>query len=202
MATSTTSICNQALARFGARRINSYEDASDSKLEAVYCRLFFEQTAKALIRAHWWRFAKHRVALSQDTTDPAFQWSYAYLLPNDFLRAIGVYDGSNLIDGLTYESYELEGNRLLIEASSVNLKYFRWAPDVTQWDPLFIEVLVLYLAQKLVTPLSQDPKLLVTINNELMPLMRRVRALDRREQAHVGRAELKCWNDAKYTDNP
>lgn len=202
MANSRTSIVNMSLARFGAKRINSYEDSSDTKLEAIYCRLFFEQTAKALIRSHWWRFAKDRVALSQDTTDPDPQWDYAFHLPNDFLRAVGVYDGSSLIGGLTTDSYELAGKRLLINASSVNLKYIRWVPDVTEWDPLFVEVFVLHLAQRLVTPLSQDANLLVTINNELVPLTRKVRAMDRQEQDHVGRAELKTWNDARYSDNP
>ena len=77
-----------SLARLGAKRINDYEDASDTKVEAVYCRLFYEATAKALTRSHWWRFAKNRVQLSPDTTDPAFQWTYAYLLPNDFLLSL------------------------------------------------------------------------------------------------------------------
>jgi len=199
---SPTDVCNQALARFGAKRINSYDDATDKKPEAIYCRLYYEQTAKALIRSHWWRFAKHRVQLSQDTTDPAFQWTYAYLLPSDFLRKVMVYDGSDLPGGRTYTSYELEANRLLIDESSVYLKYIRWVSDVPSWDPLFTEVMVLELAKKLVVPLSQDvTKLKPDIDKDLEILKRRVRAMDRQEQEQIGRAELKTWADARSSDS-
>ena len=197
-----TEVCNMSLARLGAKRINDYEDASDTKVEAIYCRLFYEQTAKALMRSHWWRFAKNRVQLSQDTTDPAFQWTYAYLLPNDFLRSILVYDGSNQPTGETEYDYELEGARLLSDESTVYLKYIRWVSDVPSWDPLFAECMVLSLARKLVIPCSQDLKLKKDIDDDLKPLMRQVRTLDRQEQYHVGRFSLRTWREARYSDTP
>lgn len=200
MAVSTTSTCNQSLARLGATRIADYDDAGDTHPEAIYCRLFYEQTAKALMRSHWWRFAKDRVQLSQDTVVPAFQWAYAYHLPNDFLRAIMVYDGSDLGGGRTYSSYELEGSRLLIDESEVYLKYIRWVSDVPSWDPLFTEVFILVLAKKLCIPLSQDSKIKIDLDNDLVPLMRQVRALDRQEQEQIGRDELRTWNDARFSD--
>lgn len=203
-----TEVCNMALARIGARRINDYGDPSDNKLEALYCRLFYEQTAKALMRSHWWRFAKHRVQLSQDTNTPDFQWDYAYHLPNDFLRLIIVYDGSDLPGGRTYTSYELEGKRLLIDESTVYLKYIRWVSDVPSWDALFVEVMVLKLAQKLVIPLSQDvAKLKQDIDNELYGrggrpgLMSKVRAMDRQEAEQIGRTELRTFQDAPVSDS-
>lgn len=195
-----TEVANQALARLGAKRINDYGDSSDTKLEAVYCRLFYEQTAKALIRSHWWRFAKARVQLSQDTNTPAFQWTYAYLLPNDFLRAVIVYDGSDEPDGRTTYTYELEGDKLLCDESSVYLKYIRWVPDVPSWDALFVEVMVLSLAKKLVIPLSQDSKIKADIDRDLIPLMGKVRAMDRQEQERIGRADLRVWKDARWSD--
>lgn len=200
MAQSSTSICNQALARLGAKRINSYEDATDTKPEALYCRLFYEQTAKALLRAHLWWFAKHRVQLSKDTSDPAFQWTYAYTLPNDFLRPILVYDGSDNPTGETEYDYELEGARLLTDDSAVYLKYVRWVADESSWDALFTELMILHLAKKLVIPLSQDVQLKTEIENDLVPLMRRVRAMDRQEEYHIGRYSLRTWREARYSD--
>jgi hypothetical protein len=156
MAEGKTSVCNMSLSRFGSKRINDFDDNTESSTQIIYCRLFFENTAKALMRSHFWRFARDRVELSQDTNDPAFQWDYAYHLPSDFLRHILVYDGSDLPEGRTFVSYELEGNRLLIDESEVYIKYIKWVSDVGKWDPLFIEVMVLQLAQKLCMPLSQD----------------------------------------------
>jgi len=200
MAESTTSVCNMALARLGAKRITDYNDASDTKLEAIYCRLFFEQTAKALIRSHWWRFAKDRVQLSQDPTAPSFQWDHAYLLPNDFLRSVMVWDGSDNPTGESEYDHELEGLKLLTDEDEVYLKYIRWVSDTGAWDPLFTEVYVLTLAKKLVIPLSQDVKLKQDIDNDLFPLLRQVRALDRQEESHVGRYSLKTWRESRLSD--
>jgi len=195
-----------ALARIGSKRIADYIDSSDTETPAIYCRLFYEQTAKALIRSHLWRFARHRVQLSQDTESPVFQWSYAYLLPADFLRHVLIYDGSDLPEGRTYVSYELEGQRLLIDESSVYMKYIRWVESPASWDPLFIEVMVLQLAQKLCIPLSQDVDLKTDIDSDIYGrpgrpgLMSKVRAMDRQEAEHIGRGELKTWNDARFSD--
>ena len=200
MALSTTSLCNMALARFGANRINDYGDSSENSMEALYCRLFHDQTIKSLMRSHLWGFAKHRVQLSQNTETPDFQWSYSYALPNDYLRAISIYDGSSLLRGSTTVSWELEGRNLLIDESTVYLRYIRYVSDVTQWDNLFVELGILEMARKLVVPLSQDLKFKEDIDNDWGMLMRRVRALDRQEMEHLGRAELETWIDARYSN--
>ena len=86
MAESPTSICNQSLGKLGAKRINDLSDTTDTKPEAIQCRLHYEPTRDALLRSHWWRFARDRAVLSQDTNDPAFEWDNQFILPNDFLR--------------------------------------------------------------------------------------------------------------------
>lgn len=201
-----------SLARIGAKRINDYNDSTDTQTPAIYCRLFFMQTAKSLMRSHFWRFARDRVQLSQDSNDPSFQWTYQYILPSDFLRLILVYDGSDLPEGRTYVSYELEGSRLLIDESTVYIKYIKWVESPANWDPLFIEVLILQLAQKLIIPLGGAGKeaqaLKADLDRELYGskrygtrgLMSQVRALDRQEAEHIGRDELKTWTDARFSD--
>ena len=200
MSNSPTSICNQALARLGAKRINDFDDASDTKLEAVYCRLFYEQTVRVLTRSHLWRFAKARAQLSQDTEAPEFQWAYSYSLPADVLRPIRIWNNSDQLDGETYYSHELEGMKLLMDESTVYLKYIRWVEEVPSWDALFADVMILSLAKKLVIPLSQDLKLKTDINNDLFPLMRQVRTIDRQEMEKFGRADLLTWRDARFSD--
>lgn len=200
MAESKTSICNQSLARFGAKRINDFDDASDTKPEALYCRLFFEQTTKALLKDHYWPFAKARVQLARDTTDPPFQYLYAYLLPSDFLRLIVFYNGSDHVTGKTEYSYELEGKRLLTDEEAVYLRYIRWLPDAGSWDALFTECFVLVLAKKLVLPLAQDTKIKADLDRDLFPLLKQVRAMDRQEQEVIGRNDLRTWREARYSD--
>jgi len=191
-----------ALSRFGAERINDYNDNTETKVSAIHCRLHFVQTAKSLMRSHFWRFAKHRVALSRDTATPDFQWSYQFALPSDFLRAITVYTGDSTIDGRPTNSYELEGQKLLIDDSTCNLRYIRWIEDTAKWDPLFNEVFILQLAHKLVIPLGKDATLKEDITRDLMPLMSKVRALDRNESKYIGREDKKPWRDGRYSDVP
>ena len=203
-----------ALARIGGQRITDYNDTTESSKYAIYCRLFYTQTAKSLMRSHLWRFARDRVELSQDTETPDFQYSYQYSLPADFLRHILIYDGSDLPEGKTYVSYEIEGKKLLIDESEVFMKYIKWVESPAEWDPLFIEVLVLQLANKLVIPISGGGKegmaLKADIDAELYGsrrygrrgLMAKVRALDRQEAEQIGRDELKTWVDAVHSDTP
>jgi len=205
MAENETSVCNMALARMGSKRINDYDDATDTKPEAIYCRMFFDQTRRALLKDHYWPFAKARVALSADTewdsdTDNDFGYTYAYHLPSDFLRLVLFYNGSDYPDGHTHYTYEIEGKRLLTSESAVYLKYVKDVTDVGSWDTLFIEVMVLLLASKLAMPLAQELNIKQDIDKDLAFLMKKVRAMDRQEEQVIGRADLRAWNDARYSD--
>lgn len=199
MAESITSICNMALSRCGAKRISDFDDSSDTQREAIQCRLHYEHIAKALMRSHWWRFAKHRVLLSQ-TTAPVCQWDHAYLLPSDFLRAYLVWDGTNSTGGDTEYDYELEGKLLLTDEDEVYLKYIRYVVSPSDWDPLFTELMVLWLGRTLMIPLAQDVRRKADIDKDIAVLMPRIRALDRNEMLHIGRVSRKTWNDARSTD--
>ena len=205
MAESSTSICNQALARMGSKRINDFADDSDKKPEAVYCRLFFDQTRRALLKDHYWPFAKARVKLSADTewdidTDNDFGHTFAYHLPSDFLRLVLFYNGSDHPDGRTFYSYEIEGKRLLTGETAVFLKYIKNVTDVGAWDPLFVEVMILLLASKLVMPLAQELNIKQDIDKDLTFLLKKVRAMDRQEEQVIGRSELRTWRDARFND--
>jgi hypothetical protein len=86
--------------------------------------------------------------------------------------------------------------------STVYLRYIRDVDDPNEWDAMFVELMVLSLARKLVIPLSQDLKMKKDIDDDLIPLMSKVRAMDRTEQEHIGRDELKTWVDARNTNTP
>ena len=196
MALNETKICNMSLGRFGANRINDLSDNSETIVEAIHCRLHYEQTRNELQRSHFWRFNKARAVLSRDTETPAFEWAYQHFLPNDFLRMRSRYGANNLPDSTTRNSYSLEGNLLLSNDATEKIRYSKLVTDVTQFDPLFVKVLVLELAKKLVIPLSIDEKLKIDIDTDLDKIMPKVRALDREEGDTIRRAERSTWNDA------
>jgi len=196
-----------ALARFGEKRIADYDDNSDTEPAAVYCRLFFDQTVKQLMRSHLWRFAQARVRLSADsnwdtTNNTTTDWGYTYRyhLPADFLRVVLVWNGSERPQQETGYIYQLERGYLLSDESSCYLRYVKWVEDVGSWDPLFIQLVTMELSKQLAMPLAQSLEIKQDIEKELEYVRRRVRAMDRNEQERIGRHDLRPWRDARYSD--
>lgn len=194
---SETSICNQALGRIGANRIK--EGASvetDRALEAVQCRLHYETTRDALIRSHRWRFASARKTLTVDGDTPDFEWDYQFPLPDDFMRMTSIYE--NRFSSENLRSYALEGDMLLTNESSMEIRYIKQVKDVSKFDPLFLKMLVLLLADVLIGPLKAGKEKQAKIDEALKVLMPQVRAMDAEETNTIGKYELESWNDARY----
>lgn len=197
---SATEICNMSLGRIGAKRINDIEDATDTKPEAIQCRLHYEQTRDALLRSNWWAFASDRESLTAESTAPDFEWDSQFPLPSDFLAMKAIYEDNNTARRISLQSYAIEGNKILSNESSMRIRYVKRVTDTSQFDPLFTEVLVLMLAIKLVMPLSQDKVLYRDLKEELKPLMLKVRTHSRQESETIGRTDLRPWNDARATN--
>ena len=195
MAVSETSICNMALSDIGAKRINDFD--TDSSDQAIQCKLHYEPTRDALIRSHWWRFATTRATLSQDTTDPPFEYDNQFILPTDFLRMKSVYE--NRFSNENIHSYALEGDRFLTNDSTVQIRYIKKVEDPGKFDPLFVQVLAKQLALQLTSLTGANPKIRERLTTELTQLMRAVKAMDSQETNTIGTDELASWNDARYS---
>lgn len=162
------------------------------------CRLHYEPTRDALLRSHLWRFASDRATLSRDAAaDPPFEYDRQYILPVDFLRLKSIYEGR--FSGENFRNYAIEGQRIKTNDTAMEIRYIKRVTDVTEFDPLFVQVFVLQLDLKLLTGLAKtDTKLKGSIKDDLRLLMPSVRALDRQETNTMGKYELETWNDARY----
>ncbi len=200
--TTKTDMCNLSLSRIGAKAVTLAQITADTDPRAQHCNRHYEQTRDSLVRSHWWRFASDRASLTA-TTDPSFEWDNAFTLPSDFLRMKSVFDPNNTPGNNTRRSFALEGLTLLTNDSSVKIRYIKQVTTVTDFEPLFIEVLVLQLALKLVPPLAgvgtAGQNLLKELKDELRILMSRVRAMDRQETNTIGRADEFTWVDVRAT---
>jgi hypothetical protein len=194
---SPTNIVNQALERFGARPITDL--ITDTSVNAQKARRVYDQTRTALLRSHFWRFARARATLSTSTT-PDFEWDYQFDLPSDFLRMISVYDDGAAENQLSDDSYALEGKKILSQSATLYIRYIKNVGDVNLMDPLFIEVFILMLAKKLAKAIAQDDKnrIQMSLDSDLKPLMVKVRALDRQEAVFVGRISKGTWNESRH----
>ena len=196
MALSETSICNQALGKLGAKRINDFE--TDNSTPGIQCRLHYELTRDALLRSHAWRFARARKALVQDTVDPVFEYDNQFILPTDFLALKSVYE--NRYSDENIASFVIEGKRLLTNNSTVNLRYIKTVTDPREFDPLFVKLLVLLLADELIGPLvGGDKQIQAKIDAAIKAITPAVMAVDGQETNTIGTDALASWNDARYS---
>lgn len=192
---SVTSICNMALGALGAQRINDFE--SDDSTEAIQCQLHYTQTRDALMRSHEWRFASDRATLSQDSTDPDFEWDNQFILPQDFMRFKSFFADNGSVDQTVVFSFAIEGQRLLTNENTVEIRYIKKVIDPTKFDPLFVEALVAQLSVKMVMPLAQDRLLRRELLDTLREVMARVRLVDKAEQNTLNKTI--SWNQSRRT---
>ena len=85
-------------------------------------------------------------------------WSYAYLLPSDFLLVVMLNDTwcYGQWGNRNTELFELQGPLLMTNRSQVLLKYTANISDTTQYDPLFTNALSFLLASKVASSLRKD----------------------------------------------
>ena len=142
-------------------------------------------------------------ALSASDYTPDFEWNYMWDLPADFLANRYTYDEND--SHRSIYSYKVEGKKYYTSESAVDYVYTKQVTTVTNFDPLFIEVLVLSMAVKLCMPISQDKEMYALLKEELYGargkpgLMSKVRAMDRQEQNTAGVYDYNTWNAAFRT---
>ena len=147
--TGITEICCAALELIGGESITYAQYVAASTTEARLCKRFYEPIRDFSLRSHPWNCAVTRVELTVvDGEEPAFGFSYYYDLPADCLRVLNMED-------LNY-TFEIEGRRLLTDETTAKIRYIKKETDVTQYDPLLVEVITINLALKLAGKLAPE----------------------------------------------
>lgn len=195
MAVSPTSICNMALSDVGSKTITNITD--DTSPEAAKCRLYYEPERDALLRSYDWPFARGRETLSQDPTDPDFEYDNQFILPTDFLAMKSIYE--NRFSDENLRSYTIEGRRLLTNESTMEIRYIKKITDVSLFDPLFVQLFAKRLALKLTSNAGAAPKIRESLKDDLKQLLPLVAAVTGQQGNTVGTYELETWNDARYS---
>ena len=134
---SQMNIVNQALIELGDITIVSLDE--DTKAGRVM-KALWTPTLKDVLRDHTWRFARKRVALNQLASSPAYQWTYAYQLPSDYIRMVYMGEPED-----QYQ-WDIEGQTLLTDETEAYVTYVRFVEDTGLFDPKFVTALSLQLA--------------------------------------------------------
>jgi hypothetical protein len=128
-------IVNSALTKLGVRAITSL---IDDLPKAHVCHDVYIDLLDEELRTHVWNFAKSKRRLAQSGIAPVSGFDFAYPLPSDWLRTVGVHGN----DAETSRPrYETVGRTIQTDADELWLTYIRRECDASVMDTLFREAL-------------------------------------------------------------
>lgn len=143
---SKVQICNLALLRLGTNPITSLTEGNTA---ANACNLVYDHCRESLLRRHFWNFAIENIQLAADSTAPAFKYANRYPLPADFIRVKEIYAQGS--------PYSIDGQYLHTDdAAPLKLSYIKNIEDVTKFDSIFVEALVLMIIVKIGSRIQGD----------------------------------------------
>jgi hypothetical protein len=141
-------LCSRALLKIGVNAISSFDDGS---AEAEIAQNLFPGVCDTLLSSFPWSFATAQVRLARLTSSPIADFSYAYQLPTDFLRALSVGTGGS---GRGV-SYRIQEKRLHTDMEDVTLTYI-FRPEPSEFPPYFTQALITHLSAEFCLPLTES----------------------------------------------
>ena len=148
MALSAIALCSRALLKLGAGTIASFDEGT---AEAEVAANLYPSLRDSALSAYPWKFATGQVGLPRLAASPVADYSMAYQLPADFLRALSAGAAGQGF-GL---SYRIAENRLHCDADQVTLTYI-FRPSERSFPPFFDQVLITRLAAEFCLPLTES----------------------------------------------
>lgn len=142
----STTIANLALREIGTYRI---EDFNESSPEARVVRDVWDQVVRSALEAHEWTWAKKYAALSRLGETPAARWTYAYGVPDDFVRLVTVSANSTMRPEMAEDEYEFLDEKIYTDAETPYLAYVYSKTTVGTWPGYFVDYVAVSLAARL-----------------------------------------------------
>jgi hypothetical protein len=147
----STTIANLALREIGTYRI---EDFNESSPEARVVRDVWDQVVRSALEAHEWTWAKKYAALSRLGETPAARWTYAYGVPDDFVRLVTVSANSTMRPEMAEDEYEFLDEKIYTDAETPYLAYVYSKTTVGTWPAYFVDYVAVALAARLASVLK------------------------------------------------
>lgn len=148
MALNSIELCSSALVKLGADSISSFEDGT---AEAKVATRLYPLVRDAMLSVHPWSFATKKAELPRLAITPPTDFTYAYQLPVDFLKALSAGDAMRG-RGL---DYQIVGRQLHSDAEAVVLSYL-FQPSEGDFPAYFVPALVTRLAAEFCLPLTEN----------------------------------------------
>lgn len=172
--TTAVSICANALLMLGQRPISSFDEAEEND-QALLASNLWPTVRDYVLRSHPWNCAIKRVSLAADVTAPAFDYTYQFTLPGDYLRALSVgQEGSGV-------AYKIEGGKLLSDEAPAQLRYIFRNETPATYDGMLVMALTAAMRCAFAYPTTQSTSLEAQIDAVLRPMLQQARSVDGQE---------------------
>lgn len=147
---SKVQIANEALVKVGASTITSLTDNTES---AIKMNLLFDSIADEVMTVGAWSSTISRATLAKIVEAPAWGFDSQFQLPTDpfCLRVLNINQSIVNPDRSPRSSgeelgYAIEGDKLLIDADSVSIRYIGRITDTESYDQMLKRAIVHRLA--------------------------------------------------------
>lgn len=174
MTVTTTDMANLALIKIGDRTVDLLTDISDvTKKSARTLNTLFVPIRDDMLRQHLWNFAMRRAQLTASVVDaPDFGFTYLFDLPDDFLR---------FKDTTTRGQFTIEGQTILSDEETLDIRYVATSDDPTEWDPLFREAFATRLAAEAAFIITGSPTIGPRLMEEYKDKLQKAKTVDAQE---------------------
>lgn len=165
MNSSELQIWNLALDLVGQTPVVTIDENS---IAARKCRLRWYHVREAVFRSHPWKCISKQASLTAAAAAPLHNWLYAFPLPADYVRMIGM--------DLASRQYKTYGSVLYTNTSPAEIDYVYRCTDCTRYTGDLEKCLYLNLAYELAYSIPQSVEIADRIKADLekffLPLAR------------------------------
>lgn len=148
MALNDVALCARALIRIGAAPITSFADGT---AESEIAGALFGPVRDALLSSYAWSFATGQAILATLAEPPLADYSRAFALPNDYLRAISAGSGGR---GRGVH-YRIARGAIHTHANDLVLTYI-FRPEEEEFPPYFDIALIARLSAEFCIPVTEN----------------------------------------------
>lgn len=170
MATDVT-ICSNALQLLGDQEIDSLDPPTEGDRGKLAANLY-PQVREWVLRSHPWNCAVKRVILTPDALAPAFDYTYAFTLPDDWLRTLQVGQWGDPVN------FAAEGRKLLCDDAVFYLVYLYNNKVPATYDSLLVHIMTLAMKAAMAYPITKSTSMAQACREELMFEFKKARAVD------------------------
>jgi hypothetical protein len=179
MTATAVEICARALVMLGAAPISSFTDGTT---EATICNTLYPGVRDSLLSGHRWNFAVGQISLPALVAVPVADFSYAYQLPVDYLRALSV-GTSPRGAGVPYRISE---RRIHCDAGPPCVLTYIFRPDESTFPPWFTQALAVLVAANICQAVTDNTNRAQQMWDQADSEITRCRTINGQEQTPAG----------------